>query len=364
MVISPKNKTLFNFRGDLIKRFISEGHEVVATGPDREFINDVLSLGVKFIEIPFTKDNTSILGDIKYFKRLKNAITEQKPDLVFSYTIKPVIYGSLAARKAGVKRIYSMVTGLGRVYASRSKKAKVLRMITGLLYKKAFKKSNKVIFQNSDDLKQFVKLGYVNEKKAVRIDGSGVNMSKFSASKLPNQPIFLMVARIIKEKGVFEFAEAARKVKKDFPEARFILLGGFDRSIGAIKPEEIEPYIQDGSIEFPGETKDVIPFFKESSVFVLPTYYREGLPRTILEAMAMGRPVITTDWPGCRDAVIDGFNGYLIKPKDSKILAEKMKKLLVNFELTEEMSNNSFSLCKEKYDVNIVNSKMLNIMDI
>ncbi|MGY6213110.1 glycosyltransferase family 4 protein [Cytobacillus firmus] len=364
LVISPKNKTLFNFRGDLIKDIISKGHEVVAIGPNRDYIDDVLALGVKFIEIPFSKDNTSILGDIKYYKQLKNVIIEQKPDLVFSYTIKPVVYGSLAARMAGVKKIYPMVTGLGRVYASNGIKAKVLRMITGLLYKQAFKGCNKVIFQNSDDLKQFVQLGYLPKEKATRIDGSGVNMSRFNANELPKEPVFLMIARIIKEKGVFEFAEAARMVKKDYPEARFVLLGGFDSSIGAIKPEEIEPYITDNTLEFPGEAKDVVPYLEKSSVFVLPTYYREGLPRTILEAMAMARPIITTDWPGCRDAVIDGVNGFLVQPKDVNDLSKRITHIIENPEKAYEMSRNSYRLCKEKYDVNIVNRHMLRIMGI
>jgi glycosyltransferase involved in cell wall biosynthesis len=364
MVVSPKNKTLFNFRGDLIKAIVENGNEVVAIGPNRDYIEDVLNLGVRFIEVPFTKDNTSITGDLSYYKRLKKVMNEEKPDLVFSYTIKPVIYSSLAARKAGVKKIYPMVTGLGRVYAADGLKSKVLRMITGILYKQAFKGCNKVIFQNSDDLKQFVKLKYLPEKKAVRVDGSGVNTERFKANKLPEQPIFLMIARIIKEKGVFEFAEAARIVKKEHPEARFILLGGFDKSIGAIKPEEMEPFISDGTIEFPGETKDVVPYVENARIFVLPTYYREGLPRTILEAMAMGRPIITTDWPGCRDAVKDGVNGFLVQPKDSRGLAEKMIYMIKKPEKVSQMADNSLKICKEKYDVNIVNQHMLEIMGI
>ncbi|GAA0182412.1 glycosyltransferase family 4 protein [Clostridium sediminicola] len=364
MVISPKNKTLFNFRGDLIKKIISNGHEVVAIGPNKDYIDDVLALGAKFIEVPFSKDNISILGDVNYYKKLKKVMKSEKPDLVFSYTIKPVVYGSLAARHVSIKRIYPMVTGLGRIYASNSFKAKVLRKITGILYKQAFKGCNKIIFQNSDDLKQLVDLGYLAEEKAVRVDGSGVNMERFNVNELAEQPIFLMIARVIKEKGVFEFAEAARTVKKEYPESRFILLGGYDSSIGAIKPEELEPYISDGSIEFPGETKNVVPYLEKSKVFVLPTYYREGLPRTILEAMAMARPIITTDWPGCRDAVSEGVNGFLIQPKDSTSLVEKMKYMIENPDRVKEMSQNSLRFCKEKYDVNIVNRHMLEIMGI
>ncbi|MBG9544830.1 hypothetical protein ABE29_19295 [Cytobacillus firmus] len=364
LIISPKNKTLYNFRGDLIKAIVSNGHEVVAIGPNQEFIEEVLELGVRFIEVPFSKDNISVLGDIKYFKNLKRVLAAEKPDLIFSYTIKPVIYGSLAAQSVGIKRVYPMVTGLGRVYASTGLKAKVLRFITGILYKQAFKGSNKVIFQNSDDLKHLVGLRYLPKEKAIRVNGSGVNMERFSPNALPKKPIFLMIARVIREKGIFEYAEAAREVKKEYPEARFILLGGYDNSIGAIKPEDLEQYISDGSIEFPGEAKDVVPYLEKSRFFVLPTYYREGLPRTILEAMAMGRPIITTDWPGCRDAVIKGVNGYLVKPRDSKELVKTMKYLIKKPEEVTEMSINSLRICKEKYDVTVVNKHMLEIMEI
>ncbi|MFW6016722.1 MAG: glycosyltransferase family 4 protein [bacterium] len=364
MIISPKNKTLFNFRGDLIKEIIAKGHEVVATGPNKDYIEDVLELGVKFIEVSFSKDKISILGDLNYYKKLKKVFEEEKPDVVFSYTIKPVIYGSLAADNAGVKNIFSMVTGLGRVYGSQNFKAKILRFIAGILYKKAFKVCNKVIFQNSDDLREFVNLKYLVENKAVQVDGSGVNMERFNSSELPKGPIFIMVARIIKEKGIFEYAKAARIVKKDYPEARFILLGGYDSSIGAIKPEDLEPYIIDGILDYPGEVKDVVPYLEKAKCFVLPTYYREGLPRTILEAMAMGRPVITTDWPGCKDAVKDGVNGFLVQPKDSVSLAEKMIYMIENNERVLEMAKNNLKICREKYDVNILNENMLEIMGI
>lgn len=140
LVISPKNKTLFNFRGDLIKKMISEGHTVVAIGPNQDFIEDVLELGVDFVEVPFVKDNVNILGDILYYKRLKSSIKSINPDLVFSYTIKPVIYGTLASYSVGVRRIYPMITGLGRVFASESIKAKGLRKIVGILYRMALKK--------------------------------------------------------------------------------------------------------------------------------------------------------------------------------------------------------------------------------
>ena len=205
LIISPKNKTVFNFRGDLIKDMISKGNEVIVTGPNREFVEDIYNLGVsKFIEVPLVKDNTSIKGDLSYLKQLKKVIKNEKPDMVFGYTIKPVIYGSIAAKRAGVKKVYAMVTGLGRVYASGGIKTRIIRFITKRLYKKAFKSCNAVIFQNSDDLNAFVKDRYLYAEKAYLVNGSGVNMERFKRTTLPEKMSFLMIGRIIKEKGVFE----------------------------------------------------------------------------------------------------------------------------------------------------------------
>lgn len=359
LVISPKNKTVFNFRGDLIKDMIANGHEVLVVGPNREYEEDVLALGVKeLIVTSLVKDNTSVKGDLRYLSELKKIMKQHRPDLVFSYTIKPVVYGSIAAKACKVPHISAMVTGLGRVYASGGIKTKMIRAITKMLYKKAFSGCENVIFQNDDDIKELVAQHYLPAEKAKKVDGSGVNMQRFCQSPLPSQPVFLMVSRIIREKGVMEYCLAAREVKKDFPQARFILLGGFDQSIGALKKEDIQPFIDDGSIEFPGEVKDPVSFYHQASVFVLPSYYREGLPRTILEAMSCARAIITTDWPGCREAVIDGENGYLIEIKNAEMLADRMKRFAADPALLQRMAQASNDRCKKTYEVGIVNKKM------
>lgn len=363
LVVSPKNKTVFNFRGDLIKDMIAKGNEVYVTGPDRDFVDDIMALGIKeFIEVSFVKDNTSISGDLNYLSQLKKVMKRVKPELVFSYTIKPVIYSSLAAKSCGIKKVYPMVTGLGRVYASESVKTKIVRAITTILYKTAFKSCPKVIFQNGDDVKEFVQGGYLPKNKCEIVNGSGVNMDRFYRSDIPEQPVFLMVSRIIKEKGVLDYAVAARIVKKQVPEARFIVLGGYDQSIGALKEEDIKEYIDDESIELPGEVKDPVAFYGKSSVFVLPSYYREGLPRTILEGMSCGRPIITTDWTGCREPIVDGVNGYLVPIKSPEKLAEKMLELATNREKLLKMSDAAYDTCKKKYEVDLINSQMRRIM--
>ncbi|MBQ2444926.1 MAG: glycosyltransferase family 4 protein [Oscillospiraceae bacterium] len=359
LVVSPKNKTVFNFRGDLIKDMIAKGHEVLVVGPNQDYVDDVLALGVsEFIEIPMVKDNTSVSNDLSYLLALRRLMKEKKPDLVFGYTIKPVIYGSIAAKMAGVKHIHAMVTGLGRVYASSGMKAKAVRTVTKLLYKRAFKACDSVIFQNGDDIKQLVEEHYLPLDKTVQVNGSGVNMERFARTPLPEKPVFLMVSRVIREKGVMEYCQAARQVKKACPEARCILLGGYDRSIGALKEEDIAPYIQDGSIEFPGEVKDPVAFYGQASVFVLPSYYREGLPRTLLEALSCGRPIITTDWPGCREPVEDGKNGYMIPVKDAELLADRMLTLTKDRALLLSMSDAAYETCKTRFEVGIINDQM------
>lgn len=363
IVVSPKNKTVFNFRGDLIRDMIAKGHEVVVIGPNRDYVEDVLALGVsEFVEVKLVKDNTSIAGDLKYLKQLVRVMKEKKPDLVFGYTIKPVIYGSIAAKIAGVPHIYAMVTGLGRVYASNGMKAKIVRLITKTLYKIAFRACKKVIFQNGDDIAELVGEHYLPQEKTVQVNGSGVNMNRFQRTALPEKPVFLMVSRVIREKGVMEFCEAARSVKKACPDARFVLLGGLDASIGALRMEDIQPYIDDGSIEFPGEVKDPVAFYQKSSVFVLPSYYREGLPRTLLEAMSCGRAIITTDWPGCREPVEDGANGYMIPVKDAAVLADSMQRLVEDRGLLERMADAAYETCKQKFEVSIINAQMRDAM--
>lgn len=363
LVVSPKNKTVFNFRGDLIKDMIAKGNEVYVTGPNQDFVEDIMALGVKeFIEVPLIKDNTSISGDLAYLKKLKAVMKKVQPELVFEYTIKPVIYGSIAAKSCEVKRICPMVTGLGRVYASESLKTKAVRMVTKILYQTAFRGCDKVIFQNPDDVHEFVDGHYLPASKCVVVNGSGVNMERFYRSDIPEKPVFLMVSRIIKEKGVLDFAQAARIVKQKVPEARFIVLGGYDNSIGALKLEDIQEYIEDGSIELPGEVKDPVSFYGQASVFVLPSYYREGLPRTILEGMSCGRPIITTDWTGCREPIEDGVNGYLVPIQNPEELAKRMYELATNRTKVLEMSDAAYKTCKEKYAVEIVNRQMQEVM--
>lgn len=363
LIVSPKTHTIVNFRGDLIKEMSALGHEVTAVGPEKGYEKEIERLGGKFILLPMEKTSTGIVHDLRYMKRLLEIIKYESPDIIFNYTIKPVIYGSMAAKLAGVKSRYSMITGLGYVFTTKTLKTRVLRFIAGVLYRLGFLCSDKVFFQNWDDLKEFTGAGYVSKKKCVLVNGSGVNMEKFSRQPLPRDMSFLMIARVMRNKGIMEYVKAARTVKNKYPRVRCILLGAIEKIQDSLKYEDIKPYIDDGSIEYFGETKDVRPYLADCSVFVLPSY-REGTPRTVLEAMAIGRPVITTDTPGCRQTVIDGVSGFLVPVKDSGALAEKMEWFIENREETEKMGQKSYELCMEKYDVKKVNQKMLRVMEL
>ncbi|MCD8012202.1 MAG: glycosyltransferase family 4 protein [Lachnospiraceae bacterium] len=365
LIISPKNKTVYNFRGDLIRDMVKKEIEVAVTGPNKDYVDDISELGVKKIfEIQLKKDRISLMGDIGYFFKLRKTIKEFGPDIVFSYTAKPIVYGSVAAGVTGVNKIYAMVEGLGRIYTSNDIKAKILRRVNKWLYKIAFLFCNKVIFLNYDDSELFLKMRILKNTKVAHIDGIGVNMNTFRPSPFPKIPTFLMVSRIIKEKGVLDFCEAAKYVKSLYPNSKFILLGGFDSSIGAIQPPVIKKYVEEGVIEYPGEVKNPIDYYQLSSVFVLPSYYREGLPRAIIEAMACGRPIITTDWTGCRDTVIDGENGFLVDIKNPAMLADKMRVFIEQPDLIESMGKKSYIRCQEKYDVDIINRNLFEILEL
>ena len=364
MLISPKNRTVYNFRGDLIKEIIKRGYEVVVNGPNRDNVEKIEELGAKFTEVELDKDSTSIKSNIQYYKKLIEIMRIEKPDIVLGYTIKPVIFGTLAAKKAKVANSYSLITGLGQVYSQfATTKMKIIRFICGIAYKAVFKYNKKVIFQNSDDLEECIKRKYVTREKCVVVDGSGVNLDKFQKNELPENNVFLMISRMIKTKGTLEYFQAAETVKKQYPETQFLYLGKPENKKGYVNKDEIQHYIDDNIVNVLGETDNVPEVIAKSTVMVLPSYYREGIPRTLLEALAMGRPIITTDSIGCKETV-NGENGFLIPIKDYKALAEKMIYMIENMDKVEKMSEASYKYCKQRFDVNIINKKMLDIMNM
>ncbi len=364
VLISPKNRTVYNFRGDLIKEIIKKGYEVIVTGPDNTDVDKITDLGAKFVEISMNKTGTNVFADLKYLSRLYKILKKEKPDITLGYTIKPVVYGAIAAKLAGVKNINSMVTGGGYTFTAKSFKAKVLGFIVRVLYKIGFSVADNVIFQNADDLIEFCDKKLVKKDKCRIVNGSGVNMVQFLPAKYPEKTTFFMLSRLLKSKGVAEYLEAARIVKSQYHDARFCLLGKYETNMqDALSKEYVEQFIADGIVERFEETSDVRPYYADCSVYVLPSY-REGTPRTVLEAMAMGRPIITTDTNGCRETVIDGKNGFLVPVGNFEKLADAIIRFIEKPALIETMGKESVIYCAQKFDVNKVNNDMINILGV
>lgn len=364
ILISPKNRSAYNFRGDLIKDIIKRGYRVIVTGPDQTNVDKIIALGAEFVEVPMNKNGINPLSDLKYLWKLYKLCKREKPTVTLGYTIKPYIYGSLAARLAGVKNVNAMVSGAGFLFASHSVKAKLLKTFISLLYKIGFGASHHIIFQNIDDLNEFCDRGLCKREKCGVVNGSGVNMSKFIPSSYPVIPTFFMLGRFIHSKGVIDYLEAARIVKQKYPKTHFMLLGKVEKMQDGITQEELDPYLNENIVTIYPETDNIAEFYAKTSVFVLPTAYREGTPRVILEAMASARAVITTYTPGCKETVTEGVNGFFIPIHNPKILAEKMIYFINNPDKIEIMGKASLELCKRKYEVSIINNVMMNLMKI
>ncbi|MFA0422770.1 glycosyltransferase family 4 protein, partial [Vibrio sp. 10N.222.54.A1] len=287
------------------------------------------------------------------------------PDFVMGYTIKPVIYGSLAAWLAGVKNTFSLITGLGYAFTGEAKgKRKFIQKILQFLYKIALNTNAGVFFQNNDDKCLFQSLGLVTTKTPISVvNGSGINVEDFQPTAFPLSVDFLLIARLLGDKGIREYAKAAKMLKESHPTATCRLVGFVDDNPDSIQESELQSWVDGGYIDFLGRMDDVKPAITQSAVYVLPSY-REGTPRSVLEAMAMGRPIITTDAPGCRETVVNGVNGFLIPVKDSIAIYNKMIQFIEDKPLAETMGLKSREIAEQKFDVHKVNDFMLKEMRI
>lgn len=318
--------SLVNFRSNMIRALLSLGYDVVAVAPPDKYLPKLQALGCRYHPLPMDRRSINILNDLALiFKILKLFIVE-KPDIYMPYTIKPNIYGALIARMLKIPTINN-ITGLGTVFD----KVNWIRFIVRKLYKVSLEKSHRVFFQNEDDKKFFIQENLVSPESAYRIPGSGVDTSRFKMLQVYNQKSFrfLMVARMIWEKGVREYIEAIRMVKKEYAGIEFWLLGYIEsQGQGNISKYQIDQWVAEGVIHYLGVSDDIRVEFSQVNCVVLPSYYREGVPRSLLEASAMGLPIITTDSVGCRDIVDDGINGFLCRPRDVNDLAAKMIRML------------------------------------
>jgi glycosyltransferase involved in cell wall biosynthesis len=367
MVVGGHADSLIHFRGPLLRRLVAEGHDVTACAPDAgaDVRRELAALGIAYRHVPIQRAGMNPMRDVGTVRALTALYREVQPDLVLTYTIKPVIYGSLAARLSRVPRICSLITGLGYSFGTATLRQRALNPVVQSLFRFALAHNEVVFFQNPDDLRQFVDAGLASDRQAVLVNGSGVDLEHFRVAPLPEgTPTFLLTTRLLWEKGVGEYVEAARNLKAKYPTARFRLLGPLDPNPAAVSRAQLDAWSAEGVIEYLGSTNDVRPAIADTSVFVLPSAYREGTPRSILEAMAMGRAIITTDAPGCRETVRGDENGFLVPVSDSIALAGAMERFLRDPGLVAPMGMRSRAIAEEKYDVHLVNRVMMRAMGL
>lgn len=372
LIVCDASKTLLAFRGKLIEK-MQEKHHVYVYTPEitHDFIrNGLKEMGVIVVENNLNASNVSVLSDLNYILSLNKVIKEIKPDVFFPFAFKPVIYGTFLAKLNRISLISPMLTGLGYNFADGNKK-KIVSNITQLLLKTSLRKHPRlnIIFQNKDDADKLLGLKIISPNHNIHVvNGSGVDLSHYAYSEPQTNVItFLMIARLINAKGVNEYFEAAQIIKKNYPHTKFKLIGDYDKNIDSISKELYQKIISGDPITYLGHVNDVRSEITEASVVVLPSYYREGVPRSILESMAMGRAVITCDTPGCRETINGdvGFeNGFLIPAKDSRTLANKMEFFILNREKIIDYGRKGLAFAKEKFDVNLVNKDMLRIMKL
>lgn len=369
-IIGNQAFSLINFRGSLIEYMVGYGFEVFALAPDydEDTRKVVRSLGAEPVDYSLSRTGMNPVKDAADILRLILLLRRLKPDITLSYAIKPVIYGTIAAWLAWIPQRFAMIEGLGYVYtppeSAEPIKRRALRGAVSMLYSTALRHASLVFFLNKDDLDEFSKRRVISPKKAFLLGGIGVDLDEWAPAPHVTKPVkFLLAARLLREKGIVEYAKAARLIKQKHHDTRFVLLGSLDTNPGTLSRDEIMAWVAEGTLEWPGHVADVRLWLAQTSVYVLPSY-REGVPRSTQEAMAMARAVITTDAPGCRETVVDGKNGFLVPVRDVKALSAAMERFILQPELIERMGQASRKIAEDRFDVHKVNQLILEQMGI
>lgn len=373
IIIGTVASSLYTFRKDLILSLIDRGCKVYAftSDSDEKELTKISLLGAIPVFYKLSRGGLNPYEDLSNTISLYKKIKKIQPDIVLSYFIKPVIYGTLAAKLAKIPKKIAMIEGLGFAFTEQpngySRKAKIVQRVQVALFKLALPLADKVIFLNPDDPIDLLKSHHIGVKKIEVLGGIGLNLKEYPYQpiSLESQTRFLFIARLIREKGIFDFVEAAKLVKKIYPNAIFTVLGGIDEHAhGAMTKFQLDELVQSNIIEYPGQVNNVSEWIANSHVFVLPSYYREGVPRSTQEAMAVGRAIITTDVPGCRETVVDGVNGFIVPKWNPQALAEKMIYFIENPEQIQVMGEQSYKIAQEKFDAHKVNERLLKILGV
>lgn len=358
--------SMLNFRGPLIRDIVARRHEVFAFAPDFDERSRaaVRALGATPMDHGLQRTGMNPIRDAFGLLDLVRKLRSIRPDVALGYSIKPATYGMLAAWAAGVPRRFAMIEGLGHVFMEHgSLNGRALKTAVTVLYRTALSRADRTFFLNPDDRADFLKLRLVKPARTEVVGGIGVDLDEWRPAPPVVDPMtFLFIGRLLREKGIAELIEAIRTVTAAHAEAQLVLLGDVDSNPSSFRSEEVDRWVAEGLVTWPGQV-NVAPWIAKSSVFVLPSY-REGVPRSTQEAMAMARPVITTDVPGCRETVVDGKNGFLVPVKDAAALAAAMLQFVERPELVATMGLESRRMAEKQFDASKVNARLVAAMGL
>jgi len=357
---------LISHRKDVVAAAINEGYDVTVVAEDTGYRKTIENMGVRFIELPINRVGTNLLEELKTLYFLYKLYKKEKPDIVHHVSMKVVLWGGLAAKLAGVHGVVNAINGLGVFFESGEVDSIVKKIFVGIVRFAHKRKNVLTIFQNNEDCEFFVSRGVIKLEQTRRINGSGVNVDAFNETPVvKGYPLkMLFTSRMVEEKGVLDIIEAAKMLKPKYEDKIcFLLCGLLETNPKAVNKETLDRECDGKYIQYLGQRNDVKELLKESAVVLLPSYYREGIPKSLIEATSIGRPIITTDWIGCRETVIDGVNGFLIPIKSPEVLAEKIEILIKDEALRASMGKESRKIAVAKFSINEVIRRHLKIYE-
>ena len=357
-LICVTSQNVITFRKSLIKELQSRDYSVSVIAFDSNYADEIKALGVDFYCVEDSNRSINPLRILSLKSKYKKILRKISPDTVFTFMLKPNIFGVLAAKSVGIQNVFSMVEGAGDVFINNTAKWRIIRAVVCVLYRHSLKYSKKVFFLNNDDKFEFISRKLVKAEQCESVFGVGVDLDHFAQKPIKTNNHFLMIARMLKTKGVMEYCECARRVRKKYPNAVFNYLG----AEGNITLQDIKEYIDDGSINYLGTTKDVRPYIEDCICLVLPSY-REGCPMAVMEASSVGRCIITTDSVGCKDTVVHGYNGLISKCQDIESLAEQCIYIVENPDSAEQMCKNSRIFAQENFDSKKINNSIIEVVE-